>query len=151
LYLRELVRYIHLNSLRAALVSNLNKLMTGDERILGDSDFVESVLKKADEFMERKYRLQALGYDFDKVADRVAAHFQLKPADILLPTKQRHRVMARSLLCFWAVRELKLSSITVADRMGITQPAVSRLAQRGEKLAIDNHLFLEKKENSKIV
>jgi REP element-mobilizing transposase RayT len=151
LYLMELVRYIHLNSLRAALVSNLNKLMTGDERILGDSDFVESVLKKADEFMERKYRLQALGYDFDKVADRVAAHFQLKPAEILLPTKQRHPVMARSLLCFWTIKDLGLSSIAVAGRMGITQPAVSRLAQRGEKVAIDNNLSLENKENSKIV
>ena len=125
--------------------------LKGDERILGDSDFVESVLKKADEVMERKYRLQALGYDFDKVLDRVAAHFQLKPAEILLPTKQRHRVMARSLLCFWTVRELKLSSIAVADRMGITQPAVSRLAQRGEKLAIENNLLLENRENSKII
>jgi hypothetical protein len=125
--------------------------LKGDERILGDSDFVGSVLKKADEVMERKYRLQALKYDFDKVVDRVAAHFQLKPAEILMPTKQRHRVMARSLLCFWAVRELKLSSIAVVGRMGITQPAVSRLAQRGEKLSIDNNLLLENKENSKIV
>jgi predicted transcriptional regulator len=35
-----------------------------------------------------------------------------------------------------------MSSLTVAERLGITQPAVSRLAQRGEKLAIENNLFL---------
>jgi len=36
-----------------------------------------------------------------------------------------------------------MSSLTVANRLGITQSAVSRLAQRGEKLAIENNLFLE--------
>jgi len=29
------------------------------------------------------------------------------------------------------------------NRLGITQSAVNRLAQRGEKLAIENNLFLE--------
>jgi REP element-mobilizing transposase RayT len=73
--------------------------LKGDERILGDSDFVQSVLKGSNEAMERKYRLEASGYDFDKVVDRVADFFQLKPAEILLPSKQRHRVKAKSLLC----------------------------------------------------
>ena len=117
--------------------------LKGDERILGDSDFVESVLKTANEAMERKYQLQAAGYDFDKVVDRVSKFFQLKPAEILLPSKQRHRVKARSLLCFWTVKELGMSSLSIAVRLGITQPAVSRLAQRGEKLAIENSLYLE--------
>jgi len=117
--------------------------LKGDERILGDSDFVESSLKAANETMERKYQLQAAGYDFDKVVDRVADLFQLKPAEILLPSKLRHRVKARSLLCFWTVKELGMSSLTIAGRLGITQPAVSRLAQRGEKLAIENSLYLE--------
>lgn len=116
--------------------------LKGDERILGDSDFVESVLQTADEAMERKYRLKAAGNDFDKLVDWVGELFQLKPAEILLPSKQRYRVKARSLLCFWAVKEIGMSSIAVADRLGITQPAVSRLAQRGEKQAIENNLFL---------
>jgi REP element-mobilizing transposase RayT len=117
--------------------------LKGDERILGDSDFVESVLKTANEVMESKYQLQAAGYDFDKVVDRVAKLTQLKPAEILLPSKQRHCVKARSLLCFWTVKELGMSSLSIAGRLGITQPAVSRLAQRGEKLAIENSLYLE--------
>jgi hypothetical protein len=125
--------------------------LKGDERILGDSGFVESVLKRADEVMERKYRLKAAGYDFDKLLDRVCDLFQLKPAEILLPSKQRHRVKARSLLCFWTVKEIGMSSIAVANRLGITQPAVSRLVQRGENLAIENNLFLENKEKGKIV
>ena len=49
--------------------------LKGDERILGDSDFVQSVLKGSNEAMERKVRLEAFGYDFDKVVDRVADFF----------------------------------------------------------------------------
>ena len=117
--------------------------LKGDERILGDSDFVESVLRTANENLERKYRLKAAGYDFDRIVDRVADIFQLKPAEILSATKQRHRVKARRLLCFWAVKKLGMSSIVVADRLGITQPAVSRLVQSGERMAIDKNILLE--------
>jgi predicted transcriptional regulator len=45
---------------------------------------------------------------------------------------------------------LGISSLAVADKLGITQPAVSRLVQQGEKLAIENNLFLENKEKGEI-
>jgi len=44
----------------------------GDERILGDSAFVEDVLDLAKEAFEEKYELKGRGYDFDRVVLRVA-------------------------------------------------------------------------------
>ena len=44
----------------------------GDERILGDGEFVEEALAQAEESLERKFHLKARGYDFGKVVDRVA-------------------------------------------------------------------------------
>ncbi|MBT8340950.1 MAG: hypothetical protein HKP58_08035 [Desulfatitalea sp.] len=44
----------------------------GDERILGDEAFVESVLKEAQEGLERKSRLHAGGYGFEWLVDRIA-------------------------------------------------------------------------------
>ncbi|UCH24023.1 MAG: transposase [Deltaproteobacteria bacterium] len=117
--------------------------LKGDERILGDSDFVMSVLKVAEENMERKYRLAASGYDFNKVLHQVSRVFNLKPAEILLPSKQRQRVRARSLLCFWAVKELGLSATSIAHKLGMTQPSVSRALQRGERLAADEGLTFD--------
>ncbi len=70
-------------------------------------------------------------------------HFISKSAEILLPSKQRQRVRALSLLCFWAVKELGLSATSVAQKLGMTQPSVSRSVQRGEKLAIDEQLEFE--------
>jgi hypothetical protein len=39
--------------------------MKGDERILGDGNFAENVLKESKESFERKYKIKAKGYDFD--------------------------------------------------------------------------------------
>lgn len=116
--------------------------LKGDERILGDSDFVETVLARQNEQMEKRYRLQALGYDFDKVVDQVAGIFEIKPEHILIPSKQPQRVKARSLVCYWAVKELGMNGTEVATLLGITQTGVSKAMQRGEKLALDNQLRL---------
>ncbi|WP_155312615.1 hypothetical protein [Desulfosarcina ovata] len=44
----------------------------GDERILGDSDFVLSVLSQATEQFERRYELKRHGYDISRVAKMAA-------------------------------------------------------------------------------
>ena len=51
----------------------------------------------------------------------------------------RH-VQHRSLLCYWAVRELGLPGTVVATKLGLTQPAVSRAVLRGERLAKEQRL-----------
>ena len=43
-----------------------------DERILGDSDFICSVLSQADENLNRHYELKAQGYNLHCVAERVS-------------------------------------------------------------------------------
>jgi len=113
-----------------------------DERILGDSDFVEGVLKTADESLERKYLLKSQGYDIDKLADRVAENFPIKPDQIFQPGKQPVKVKARSLLCYWAVRELGITMVELASRLNISQPAVSVCVRRGERMASENDYSL---------
>ncbi len=122
--------------------------LKGDERILGDSDFVKDALKTADENMEKQYRLKAKGYDFDKTLEKVAGLFHLRPKDLLVSSKQRHRVKARSLICFWAVKELGISSLVVASKLGIAQSSVTRAAIRGEQVALEYDLHLEKDKKS---
>ena len=109
-----------------------------DERVLGDSDFVESVLRTADESLERKYELKSKGYDIDKLSDRVAEIFSIDPEEIFQPGKQPLKVKARSLFCYWAVRELGFTMVDLAPKLNITQPAISISAQRGEQIASEN-------------
>ncbi len=76
--------------------------MENDERVLGDTDFVERVL------------------------------------EIFQPGKQPVKVKARSLFCYWAVRELGFTMVDPAPKLNISQPAVSMSAQRGERIASEN-------------
>ncbi len=57
--------------------------MKGDARILGEGDFVEKMLRQAEEDLERKYRLAADGYDFNMVLERVAHLMDIKCKDVL--------------------------------------------------------------------
>jgi putative transposase len=221
-YLKELVRYIHLNPLRAGLVENMKKLdkhpwcghsvlmnktkqawqnvdyvyglfsekkriartryrvyvekgildgkrpdltgggllrstggwavlkglrkvgirVKGDERILGDSDFVKNVLKSAEEELEQKYDLKARGYDFDRVAQRVAEVMEIETERVTAFGKSPQTVKARSLLCFWAHRKLGMTTIEIGRRLNISQSAVSRSSMRGQQIERENRFEL---------
>jgi len=114
----------------------------GDERILGDSGFVEAVLKEANEQLERRYRLKAEGFDLYRVAERVAAVMKI-PLELVWEKSRRPRVVdARDLLCFWASKELVMNKTDLAKHLKLTQPAVSIAVRRGEKIARENQYQL---------
>jgi REP element-mobilizing transposase RayT/lambda repressor-like predicted transcriptional regulator len=107
----------------------------GDERILGDGDFVEEILSATNEALERRYHLKNQGFDLDRVANRVAALVGMHVDEIWAPGKLNRRVQARSLLCFWCVRELGTSMASLARKLNLSVPAVSKAVVRGEKIA----------------
>lgn len=119
-----------------------------DERVLGDSDFVETVLHSASEAMERRYRLKAEGYTFKSVAYRVGDIFDMPNRDVMAPGKHPHRVKARSVLAYWAVHELGMSVTDVGLKLGLSQSAASRAVQRGRGIAEDSGLNLEIAKNA---
>ena len=118
--------------------------LKGDERILGDSDFVKEVLAEQKEQFEGRYWLKAQGYDIDRVVHKVAEVFEIEPEQIWKPGNQPLRVKARSLVCYWAVRELGMSGTSIGKQLGLGQPAVSRAVVRGEKLTQYMNLSLIK-------
>jgi hypothetical protein len=114
-----------------------------DERILGDGDFVQRVLDKAEEKMNRRYALQAKGISLDRVAEQVAEIFNVRSSELWLPGKHRQRVRARSLLCYWANRELGISMAKLSRRMKVSVMAISYAVRRGEKIAQKNSYKLK--------
>ena len=77
-----------------------------DQRILGDGDFVGRVLGSAEEAMEKRYALRSLGFDLGRVAFRVSEVLGVKTEEVWAKGNNRRIVESRSLLCYWAVREL---------------------------------------------
>ena len=120
--------------------------MKGDERILGDSDFVEAILKQSREAYERRYHLKAKGIDIETVARRVAKLLDMSIDEVWSKGKYRHVVAARSLLCHWAVRELDMSVSFLAQRFELSATAISKSVLRGEALVRENGYLLEDKK-----
>jgi REP element-mobilizing transposase RayT len=114
----------------------------GDERILGDSQFVLDTLQVAEEKFERSYELKARGYDLDSVGERVGEIFSIKPEEIYSPGKYKRLIKPRSVFCYWAVRELGETATSLAKKIGLTQPGVSKSVLRGEKIVKDMNLKL---------
>ena len=112
--------------------------LKGDERILGDSHFVAHVLTSADETLERRYELKAKGFDLDRIAQRVAELLRVDVGEVWATGKYRKTVHARSLLCYWAVRELGASMTSLSRLLNISPTSVSKSVSRGERLAQEN-------------
>ena len=74
------------------------------------------------------------GWDIDKLIGYICRELELD--ERLLFSKGRNNKIsyAKALVCYFAVRELGLSTSAVAARLTISQPAVSQSVKRGELL-----------------
>jgi len=105
-----------------------------DERILGDGDFVAQILTQVNESIERKYALESSGVNIEYIAERVAKLLDMPVEDLWLAGRYQRLVAARSLLCFWAVRELGISMASLARKLSISTVAVSKSVKRGAEI-----------------
>lgn len=112
-----------------------NLFRKSDERILGDGDFVDRVLSDAQERMERRYHLQAMGFDIENIANHVCQLLAIGSAELFTSGKEPTKVIARSLFCYFAVRELGVSQSELSRHLNLSAAAVSMAVRRGEKLA----------------
>jgi REP-associated tyrosine transposase len=116
----------------------------GDERILGDGDFVMEVLTEANERMDRRYELKSRGYTVETLEQRVLDLYQIGKEELYSKSRQKNRAEARSVLCYWAVRELGLEGTQMAKRLYMSQPGVAYAVKKGEKIVRQNNFQMMK-------
>ena len=121
--------------------------MKGDDRILGDSEFVLKVLKEADEKFDLYCELNRIGYNLQSVDDRVCKIFDIPAGDIYSKSRKKAKAEARGLFCYWAVRELGYSMLEIARRLGMSQPGVVYAVRRGDRIATERGLELTHRVN----
>jgi len=101
-------------------------------------DFVTRVLAQMKETVKKSHLLRSSGMDLETIARRVSKVLSINAKDVWAAGKQQHIVNARSLLCYWAVRELGVTMASLARRLGLSLPAISKSVVRGEQLAESN-------------
>jgi chromosomal replication initiation ATPase DnaA len=95
-------------------------------------------LEKTKESLTKSQKLKSEGMDVDKIAAQVSRLMGIAVEDVWATGKQQHIVNARSLLCYWAVRELGVSMSSLSRRLRISLPAISKSVVRGKQIAEDN-------------
>jgi putative transposase len=114
-----------------------------DERILGDSDFVDSVISQSQEHYERRHKFRRQGYDLDRIAERVSEVLGIKRDEVFSKGRQGRKVKARSLLCYWAARELGMSHTALAEALEMSIAGVGFSVDRGELIAKKGNFSLD--------
>ena len=75
-----------------------------------------------------------LGFSLDKIEQKVMEIYQIDKADLCSGSRQKKRSDARSLLCYWAVRELGMNGTDLAKHLGLSQSGVVYSVNKGEKI-----------------
>ena len=88
--------------------------------------------------------LRRQGYDLDRIAERVSEVLGMKPDEVFSKGRQDRKVKARSLLCFWAARELGMSHTALAKKLEMSLSGVGFSVERGESIAKKGSYSLEK-------
>ena len=70
--------------------------------------------------------------------EKVAEVMNIGRSEVLAPGKERIRVQARSLLCYWAARELGIAMAELSRKLKISPSAVTLAVKRGEKIALES-------------
>jgi len=110
-----------------------NRRIISDERILGSSEFAESVLKSANEAYERRTAAVAKGLSIEQVIKAVAMGLELDPESIEQKGRKRSIALARAIVCTLAVDRLMMTGADIARRLHLTPSGVSRLVARGRR------------------
>ena len=114
----------------------------GDERILGDSKFVEQVLKQDRLRIEIQTQLIREGWNLENLIVAVCAFFQVDPAHVTYKARCDALSAAKSVICYFGTRSLPLSSTDVGLRLNMGQSAVSMSSKRGRNYCHEQRLAL---------
>ncbi len=105
-----------------------------DARILGSSDFVDSMLKLVKEEEEVKDKIRRKNITFEDLQKAVTEEYGIEIGEIVAKGRRRVISEARAVLSYLAVKYLGVSTMELSKILSLTQPAISVAYKRGECL-----------------
>jgi len=109
-----------------------------DQRILGDSEFVQDVISGLDGLVKKNLRLSGQRIDIKALAQQVCRKYDISQAELCSGSRRRAVVEARGVVSWIAVRELGYSGADVARYLGVTNSCVTRFVASGKKPDVDD-------------
>jgi hypothetical protein len=109
-----------------------------DQRILGDSEFVQDVICGLDDLVKKNLRLSGQRINIDALAQQVCKKHNISLGELCSGGRRRDVAKARVSISWIAVRELGYSGADVARYLGVTNSCVTRIVASGQKPDVDD-------------
>jgi len=104
-----------------------------DQRILGGGDFVNNVLKEAEDRALRQLKARRAGKNIQTIIDEECRKYGISPAELQSGNKRRKVSDARAVIGLRSRQELGLSAAEIARHTGINTSGVTRAIERAER------------------
>ena len=111
-----------------------------DQRILGDSAFIQELRTDLDDLVKRNLRLSGQRIDIETLTQKVCKIYQASVPELRSGSRRRAVMEARRLISWLGVRELGYTGAEVARYLGVSNSCVTRIAASGRKPDIGNLL-----------
>jgi len=101
-----------------------------DERILGGGDFVNTILKEAEEKTILQLKLRRIGKTLSKIIDRECERTQISPKELKGGSRRREVSALRIKIAKRGLDELGLSLAEIARHVGVSTSGIARAVKR---------------------
>ncbi len=126
------------------LLKKQKEYWQGDDRILGDGDFVTKVLKASEEEIEKKEKLLRQGWDLERLSHIVCKTMSVNPNDLREKGRANNLSEAKAAISYLANNDLGKRRKEIADFFKVSKPAITYIIKSGKR-AVDiyklNSLF----------
>lgn len=100
-----------------------------DQRILGSSDFVESVLSRIE-----PGRTQGRNISMKKLIGKIARYFKVTPDELLLKNRHKDPGKAKAVLVAIGISEVKIPGTVLAKKLSLSKSSISKLNRKGDEI-----------------
>ena len=114
----------------------------GDERMLGDGDFVNEVLKAAEEKLKKAEEFKKKGWSLEKLVEKVCEITSLKRDLIQSKRRIKKKSSAIAMIAYWGFKELEIPGNEIARYLNVSGPAISKAVERGGDIIEKNEYKL---------
>lgn len=105
-----------------------------DERVLGEGDFVQNILREAEEREIRQLKLRLSGKTMTDIIREECKKRQVSIKELQGGSRRNKVSQTRAVIAYRSIEELGMSTAEIARHLGVATSTVTRAIARGEKL-----------------
>ncbi|MEK6672208.1 MAG: helix-turn-helix domain-containing protein [Nitrospirota bacterium] len=107
-----------------------NQQQETDERILGSGEFVQAVLKEAEERHLRQFKMRRDGRTIGKVIEEECAKAGVSPRELMRGSRRSAVSRVRAEIAYRSRDEIGISSAEIARHLGVATSSITRTIER---------------------